>query len=865
MRYKVLSLVFLVVPGIVWAQFSDDFSSGDFTAWSGDREKFIVENQMLRLNDTQAGSAWLATQSQVVENTQWEFWTRLAFTPSNNNHPRIYLMSDSQDLTQPLNGYYLRIGKDGTDNKRLYFYRQTGETHTELLEGFNNIADATNNQLRIKVVRDQAGNWELWADPNGGEIFLPQGSVFDDVHISTQWFGLVCNYTVSNANAFFFDDFYVGEIIEDTTLPEITQIRAISQNTLEVTFNKALEPVSAQTITNFYVNRDIGPPSIAIRPEETPNKVILIFPGSFEEGISYVLSVNNLMDFNGNIMRPFTGSFHWYIPSKFDVVFNEIMANPTPPVGLPAHEYIELYNTTDFDIFLESWLLQHGNSMREIPDAVIPARGYIVFTHPAAYESLKNFGNVIAIPGLPATALTNAGTLLALYKPNHELVSWVNYSDQWYANPAKANGGWSLEKTDPYNFCEEAPNWRASNSDTGGTPGQTNSVRAENNDVTPPVLLRAGYEASNRISLFFSESMDDESLSHTANYTLSQGLGNPMEVVIHYPMAQKVELVLAEHMQPGQIYEVSLSNVLTDCAGNPLAENKARVAIPQPADSLDLVINEILFNPPDRGVRYMEVYNRSGKVIDLRNYILSSQDTLEGFLTAIRDISSESNLIFPGEYRVMTPEPETVKTQYMTPNPLGFIDMPLPSMTNTRGIVVVASKGHQIIDRFIYEEDMHYALLADKKGVALERVNYHRPTQSRSNWHSAAQSAGFGTPGFKNSQYSANPEGQQEVFEIYPAVFSPNNDGVDDLLHISYVADNPGYTANITIYDSRGRLIRTIARGRLLGTEDVVTWDGATDNNLKADVGIYIIHIELFNPQGEVTTFRKTAVLAARF
>lgn len=197
----------------------------------------------------------------------------------------------------------------------------------------------------------------------------------------------------------------------------------------------------------------------------------------------------------------------------------------------------------------------------------------------------------------------------------------------------------------------------------------------------------------------------------------------------------------------------------------------------------------------------------------------------------------------------------------MTPNPLWFIPMTLSSMTNTRGIIVLASKGHQITDMMIYEEDMHYALLTDKKGVALERLNYDRPTLDRNNWHSAARNAGFGTPGYKNSQFTMNVDAGENIIEVYPRIFSPDNDGVDDVLNISYEMESPGFTANLTVYDSRGRHIKTLYRSELLAMRGILTWDGTTDDYQKADMGIYIIFIELFEPGGTVKTYRKTAVL----
>ncbi len=1135
MERKIFVVFYIMAPLFLSAQFTDDFSDGDFThnpTWLGSTDKFVVESQVLRLNDDNAGMAWLGTQSYVMDNTQWEFWVRLAFTPSDNNYPKIYLVSDSDNLTEPLNGYYLRIGKTGTDNKRLYLYRQNGEDHTQILAGADNLAAASNNVLRIKVTRDNTANWEVWADPGGEEAFVPQGSALDDTYTFTQFFGVKCTYTISNSDGFYFDDFYVGEIIEDTIPPTVNQIIPTSANTLTLDFSKAVEPISAQNTVNYFVS-GLGAPDSAIRPDETPNQVILEFEQDFELGQTYTLNVSNIQDFAGNVLESFTGQFAWYVPQRFDMVFNEIMANPTPEVGLPPYRYIELYNTSAFPISLAGWTLDYSLSQRELPAITVPAGGVVVLTTENGAQALQEFDHVYAVPGLPTsfltiggrtlslrdeqgelisyvsytdqwyqdpekaeggwalekmdpynycgeasnwqasqdprggtpgvensvfaenpdsdhpqlmdivvksdieimlhfnesmdesgllntenysinhgvgyplsaspvepafkkvhlilsqplqsdrvyqlalsdhitdcagnepvensllfadyqserydliiseimanptpevglpphkylevynasefpislsgwtltygdghrelppvtinsqsymvlttregakalqgmgpvvsvtnlpatTFLTQGGQTLTLVSPENELISFVSYSDQWYGDASKAEGGWALEKIDPYNFCGGKENWSASNSEKGGTPGQPNSIMDNNPDIEQPYLLRAGYESPNTISLFFNEPMEEGTLLDTRNYKLSPDIGEPLSAEAIAPHFNKVILTLHQEMAEQTIYEVSIAGSLTDCAGNPVDDSLARVGIPKPADSLDMVINEVLFNPHDRGERYVEIYNRSDHIIELQNHMLTSRDTLEDVLITPRSISSESQLFFPGEYRVVTPDPQAVKSQYMTNNPLGFISANLPSMTNTSGIIVLASKGQRIIDKLIYHEEMHYELLTDKKGVALERLNYHRPTQEPSNWHSAAQNAGFGTPGYKNSQFTNDPDSTEDMFEVYPRIFSPNNDGVDDVLNIAWEFESPGYTANIQIYDSRGRLVRKLTRSKLLPVKGVTTWDGTTDDNLKANIGIYVIFIELFDPQGNINTYKKTAVLAGR-
>lgn len=868
MQKRILFFLWMLLPVCGYAQFTDQFDDGDFTsnpAWVGDVEKFIIDDGMLRLNAQAAGQAYLATASSIVLNTQWDFWIRLAFTPSNNNHPRIYLVSDSQDLTGPLNGYYLRIGKDGGNNKRLYFYRQDGTTDTELMAGNTNLAATTNNRIRIRVTRDSEGNWAFFADQSGGHMPLPQGTAFDNHHTSASWFGVRCLYTVSNANRFYFDDFHVGEIVPDTIPPGVEMVQVTSSNTLRIFFSKLVEPASAQDVNNYLVDGGVGHPVIASVDQDNPSAVSLLFASHFDENRMLTISVSQVSDLAGNRLDDHVSTFVYYVPRRFDVVFNELMVDPTPAVGLPPYEFIELYNTADFAVNLEGWVFQHGNTRRTVPVASIPARGYLLLLTEAAYPSFQELANAVVVPGLSQTALTNAGADLLLFDPDDTLISFVSYTDAWYQDPSRSGGGWSLEKIDPYNLCQGMENWRASVGPNGGTPGSTNSVRAANPDITPPDLLRAGVENASAVRLYFSEPMDVHTLENTTHYTLNHGLGSPAKAEALLPDFSGVRLTFSQPLQASTVYAVSASDQLTDCAGNQLNKRTTRVGLPALAGAADVVINEVLFNPPEMGARYIELYNRSNKTIDLKDYLITSKDTLQGFLTTIQEISAESRLFFPDDYIVLSNNPDAVRRTFHTPDPGAFVRLgAMPRMTNASGVLAFATKSLEEIDKFVYEESMHLPLLTTFRGVALERLNPDWPTKDRSNWHSAARLTGYGTPGYKNSQYTQHIETASGQIDISPEVFSPDGDGQDDLLNISYRFDQPGFVANVRIFDSRGRMVRFLRQGELLATEGVITWDGTTDDNSKAPVGIYVIHLEVFDLAGNVNAFRRTAVVGGR-
>ena len=865
-------LIFLFIPFVVFSQIEDDFSDGNFIQnpeWIGDINNFIVnDNYQLQLNDTDEGDSYLSTKNQNISNTQWEFWIRINFSPSDNNHPRIYLVSDNDNLRGEVNGYYIQIGKSGADNKRIYFYRQDGEESYELMEGDYNLAEGSNNLVQIKVTRDAEGNWEFWANKSGEELFIPQGSYTDNTYNTTEWFGVHCFYTTSNADAFYFDDIYVGDIIPDTKELIVNYTVPVNSMTLDVYFNKVVDKSSAE-INSKYEVEGIGNPVIAERLDNKPYVVRLLFGDEFDAKVAYNINISVIQDYSREfLLNYYSDTFHLYHPASFDVVINELMANPTPVVGLSPYRYIELHNTADCHINIEGWAFQSGSDDPTfLPAGIIPSKGFLVLVREGDLPYFSEYDNVV-VADLGYYYLTTSGRTIALYDNNGDVMHAVSYTEEWYDDSEKEDGGWSLEQIDPYNPCGGSDNWRASVDPKGGTPGEINSVDDNNPDTTSPRLVRAGFQDPSNITLLFSEPMKEAALLSTESYEVNNEIGNPSKITPVEPDFRKVELLLTEELQEGKIYNVGVTDDLTDCVGNTLdmEHNVTQVGIPEPADSNDVVINEVLFNPPEEASqRYIELYNRSEKVIDLKNYIVTSKDTVENQLTTINNISPESYLFFPGEYVVLTTNPTGVKDHYMTTNPDGFIRMSgMPRMTNAGGVAVFAHKSHSIIDKVIYKEDMHYALLYDKSGVALERRNYGRPSDSESNWHSAAENVNFGTPGYKNSQFTYDPDAIEDDITIEPEIFSPNNDGYDDVLNIYFKFDEPGHTANVTIYDSRGRRIKKVKRSKLLGTDDVVIWDGSTDSGQKANIGMYVIFIELFGPDGNVRTYKKSAILAGR-
>jgi hypothetical protein len=204
-----------------------------------------------------------------------------------------------------------------------------------------------------------------------------------------------------------------------------------------------------------------------------------------------------------------------------------------------------------------------------------------------------------------------------------------------------------------------------------------------------------------------------------------------------------------------------------------------------------------------------------------------------------------------------------IKQNYLTTNPKGFLDIiDLPSMNTDDDVVTLSDANFNVIDNFKYSVKMHFPLLVNTKGVSLERIDFNRPTDDRTNWNSAAEGVGFATPAYRNSQY-LQADGGSGV-SIPNPLFSPDNDGYNDVLNISYKLDEPGKAANVFIYDSKGRMVRHLVRNEQLATDGVISWNGINDDNEKAPIGIYVVYVELFNLSGKINKYKLSCTLAGK-
>jgi len=538
------------------------------------------------------------------------------------------------------------------------------------------------------------------------------------------------------------------------------------------------------------------------------------------------------------------------LPEENDVVFSEIMANP----GGADPEYVELYNRSNKTFNLKNCFFYYGTTSYKLPDAEIKPNEYFVLTKTTAVANFPTDVKVFGVSSFPV--LANTGKLLMFGLDDGTLISWFEYSDAMYGSAEKKAGGWSLECIDLGNISNTASNWTGSNV-AGGTPGKENSVKNLNPDTEIPRITGIQTLADNQIRLTFSKPMNLTTLADKLSYSLNNNSYQIISLKPNYPQGT-VDTIQFNALPPeGVMIELNLTGV-KDRSGFGLDNKTVLLGSGYEASANDIVINEILFNPPTGGNEYVEIYNKSDKAFDLRFLSITSRKPSDGSFNKLYELASTPLLLQPQEYLVITKSQDLVCTFFECRPTSAFVELSvMPSLANTSGVaVLINNQTNEIIDEFAYNEKMHDAGISNKKGISLERVNFNLPTDDPANWHSASTTSGFGTPGYQNSQYNSNPlTGIEEGIAVtYPEISSNN-------YTIHYRFNSSGYRCRAYVYDTMGRMVTIIANNELLGSEGDLVWNGKGSSGQTLTAGIYLIYMEVYDTNGIVKTYKKQTVV----
>lgn len=559
------------------------------------------------------------------------------------------------------------------------------------------------------------------------------------------------------------------------------------------------------------------------------------------------ITLSDVSDCSGNVIQDTTFTFIQAQPPLLnEVIITEIMADPEPEVGLPGREYLEIFNRSDRILDLNQLVIQDGSGISA------PIGGVIL---PGTYQVLLSSSGVSDFPGVTVNGvgsmpgLSNGGERLALLYGD-DLIFQITYSSDWHDGD-KSEGGFSLEMRDVSNPCGQSENWGSSTAVAGGTPGQENSITQDVPDSFGPNLLQVIALGDDSIRLEF-----DEYLIHTLRPVLEVSGGIEVaESMVAIDDPRFVFVSLASPLELGVVYTIEVF-LAQDCQGNAIQNSTADLVLPFEAENSQILLSEVLFNPRDNGVDFVEVFNTTDRFISMKNWALAN-------LTQESQITTEDLIISPQSYLAFTEDVARLVLDYPNAAQEQLIEVAdLPTFSNDQGDVFLVSSTGIDQDSLFYSEDFHSDLLRSVDGVSLERISFVVPNNG-DNWNSASSTVGFATPGYANSQ-SLDLSQASDPVQAEPEVFVPGS-GTNSFTTINYNFGSTGQFANISLYDQNGRFVKELARGVSLSADGFVRWDGTGANGGVVRVGYYVVVFEVFSSNGRSQVFKETVVVGRDF
>jgi hypothetical protein len=808
---------------ILWEDFQLPNGSNLPTQWIGDRAKFEVKESSLVSNSSTTNDVFYVEHAiHLKDSTEWEFDVDLNINTSSVNKIRIYLVQDSsQSVYLEIGGTRDRISvfvANGALQDSLLWHGPSGETHKfQSVVRIRRVGQLFKLSYFNKEVMnyDEVGQWNWSLDSDNPKI----------------------RWEVYQSTASFFykhklNSVYVGPWRIDNQHPIVQDVAWVSNDTFVAHFSEGIYSTPAAVIR-------VGSQNASYKI--TGKAMKFWFDGQLLSGKHDVL-ISGFTDNVGNTQSDtiFSVSYWETEPTQLkDVVISEWMSDPSPSVGLPEVEYIELYNRGGRHVDLTDWTLSDSRETAVLPSRVLPVDSFVVLVDFKDSSLTNRWPNVVHV-NLPA--LNNGLDYLQLVNSDQVLIDDVAYDIENYTPEWKRDGGFSLERVDVNFDCDHPNLFAFSNNVLGGSPGVTNSHNLRLLDTVAPFVVGV-FVSKDSLVLSFSEKIEDvnafqESIAELNNF--------------HPLKSSDVKLVFAWVDPPeiGKKFEVILPATL-DCAGNRSVDTSFYVALPATPQAGDILVSEILYDGY-QDLEFVEVVNVSKKTIQLSDLRLGR---MLGDKWQLTNPIQVDRLVHPGEVVALTNDKNLLVDEYHKTLKENVVELSSwMTLPNDGALIGLFNKSGQSIDTVTYDDDHHHELLAQTKGVSLERrrLDLTYVESERNFWTSSSSLDDFATPGFHRVR-SSNPA---DYFTLVSDPVSPNGDGIADDVTIQVNGLPIGTVGRFAITDLSGNPVFKGLDQELFSDGRAFIWH-VVESQVPVAPGIYVINVQYLTLTGERGSWRK--------
>jgi hypothetical protein len=293
-------------------------------------------------------------------------------------------------------------------------------------------------------------------------------------------------------------------------------------------------------------------------------------------------------------------------------------------------------------------------------------------------------------------------------------------------------------------------------------------------------------------------------------------------------------------------------------------KNEFRFGLPEPVNTGDILFNELLFNPFPDEPDFIEFYNCSDRIINMSDLLLVSVNDELHDTSSVVLISSENHCVLPRNYNVITSDKDALLKRFSASDPDNIFEISsLPSMPDDRGHLILYDRYLKKIDEVFYDEKMHYSLLSGNEGISLEKVRTNSISADKTQWHSASELSGWGTPGAPNSVLIEHLESRDKV-SLSSTKITPDNDGNEDFLVIDFKLTGIGNVISIEVFDETGGFMKKLTDNLLAGPEASIVWNGTAEDEKLVSTGIYILLITVFDEKGKSERWKRVCTVIRR-
>lgn len=649
-------------------------------------------------------SQWFAGSSQNFSRVHLISRPPSAWDWANNAPFSVAEWNNDSILSPLIPAHFLHLGETGSLDSMRWMLSSEAEIALEIA---SNESPIPGGGIEHWMRWEQPANSDSvsidWSAPSAP--FEWQHTLHGSASIRPDCIGFSSRFTASHTTDFRIEVIEVAEHLPDTTPPQFLRFEWLNDHTISLQFD---EPLSSELGFGLWNQNDTV---FFVTEEYKSNRRIGLIAGDFPIGQPRNLTLHALRDAHDiqlsnpvvEVLRTSSDDME-----QHQMQFTEIMFDPSPPIGFPEEEWIEIFNRSGYFHAIQDFFLLDGSS--ETQSTLLPGFNWDGILPPG--ERMIITGGEVSIAGsavrqargIPWPGLNNTGESLAMLGNDGSIADEIHFASDWM--PEGNSGGISLQIVD-WDACNNKSNWSASLHPLGSTPGTISDIEGsspfEYHDTMK--LLEIVPHSLFEGVMKFNQPLDPRSKlklsgAHSGQLTFNIDNDSALAWRLH-------SLASAD--------EVSFFvSGVESCA--PFAEKGQKWLIQIEAKRFpafqDLIITEIAHQP-------MGMTALWGSFVEVTN--VHPTDSLELGGMTCNDSSPLGRIILaPGQRHC-------------------FRDIDLP---NASGLVSIRSADGELIDEVSYSNCWHKQRANEESGRSLVRMSLEGGAHSSFNWASSLDDRG---------------------------------------------------------------------------------------------------------------------------